>query len=79
MTKEDEQRKKKHNRYLKIQSVNNQSLVAMLLFVIGFGYMYWEGIRPTETEYYIAMTVSGIGFVWYIVNRVRMVILKKSR
>lgn len=79
MTKEDAQRKKSHNRFLKMQSINNQSMLAMLMFVIGFGYMYWEGIRPTETEYYVAMSVSAIGFVWYIVNRVRMVVLKKSR
>lgn len=79
MSKEDEQRKKKHKRFLKMQSINNQSMLAMLLFVVGVGYMYWEGIRPSETEYYIAMSVSAVGFIWYIVNRVRMIIVKKSK
>ncbi len=78
-SKEDISRKRSHNRYMKMQSINNQSMLAMLLFVIGFGYGYWEDVQPPDVEYYIAMTCSGIGFLWYLVNRVRMIIVKKSK
>lgn len=78
-TEEDLDRKRRHQRYMKVQSVNNQSMFAMLLFVIGFGYGYWEDLQPPQVEYYVAMGSAAIGFVWYLVNRVRMVLLKKSK
>ena len=78
-TQEDHERKQRHKQFLKIQSINNQAALAVLLFVVGFAYMYWGGVSPTETEYYIAMTISGTGFVLYIVNRIRMVIAKRSK
>lgn len=79
ISQEDEERKRRHKQYLKIQSINNQAALAVLLFVVGFAYMYWGGVSPTETEYYIAMTISGSGFLLYIVNRIRMVIAKRSK
>ncbi|MCC2607292.1 hypothetical protein [Planctobacterium marinum] len=79
MTQDDEERKKRHKHFLKVQSINNQAALAVLLFVAGFAYMYWGGVSPSEKEWYIAMSVSGIGFFWYIINRIRMVIVKRSK
>lgn len=62
----------------KIQSVQTQSILAMLLFVAGFGVMYWGGVRPDDSRYTIAMTGSAAGFIWYIVNRIRLIYLKRS-
>lgn len=76
---DDEERKRRHKQYLKIQSINTQAAVSVLLFVVGFAYMYWGGVSPTETEWYIAMTISGAGFILYIVNRIRMVMAKRAR
>ncbi len=78
-TEEDVLRQRRLHRIKKSQSMNNQSLLAMMLFVAGFWYMYWGGTRPNEIEYYIAMTCSGIGLFWYVVNRVRTVIEKKFK
>lgn len=78
MTQDDEERKKRHKHYLKVQSINTQAAVAVILFVAGFAYMYWGGVDPSETEWYIAISVSGIGFFWYIINRIRMVIVKRA-
>lgn len=78
-TEEEVLRQKRLHQIKKSQSFNNQSLLAMMMFVIGFGYMYWGGTRPNEIEYYIAMTCSGIGLFWYVVNRVRIVIDKKFK
>ncbi|UAA40436.1 hypothetical protein KIH87_08915 [Paraneptunicella aestuarii] len=78
-SEEDLLRQKRMQTIKRSQSLNNQSLLAMLLFVLGFGYMYWGGTRPEETEYYIAMTCSGIGLFWYVINRVRIVIEKRFK
>lgn len=77
-SQEDLLRKERLNRFKKFQSLNNQSLLAVLLFVAGFAYMYWGGVRPNETEYTIAMSMSATGFIWYIINRVRIVIAKRT-
>ena len=75
---EDIARKENLNQYLKNQSVQMQSMVAMLLFVAGFGFMYWGGAVPGGLQYNIAIGLTVIGFVWYIINRVRLVFLKRS-
>ncbi|WP_293757543.1 hypothetical protein [uncultured Paraglaciecola sp.] len=75
---EDIERKKSLNKYLKSQSVQMQSMLAMLLFVAGFGFMYWGGAIPGGLQYNIAIGLTLVGFVWYIVNRVRLVFLKRS-
>jgi len=75
---EDIARKKSLNKYLKSQSIQTQSMVAMLLFVAGFGFMYWGGAEPSGLQYNLAIGLTFIGFIWYIVNRVRLIILKRS-
>lgn len=78
MSEDDTERKLRHKQYLKIQSINTQAAAAVILFVAGFAYMYWGGIDPSETEWYIAMSISSVGFFWYIINRIRMVIAKRA-
>ena len=75
---EDITRKKNLNRYIKGQSIQTQSMIAMLLFVAGFGFMYWGGAAIDGLQYNIAVGLTLIGFVWYIINRVRLIILKRS-
>ena len=77
-SKEDIQRKQGLNKYKKQQRIQNQSLVAMLLFIAGFGFMYWGGTQPGDTQHNVALGMCIIGFVWYIVNRVRLVFIKRS-
>ena len=75
---EDITRKRSLNKYLKSQNIQMQSMMAMLLFVLGFGFMYWGGASPDGLQYKFAISLSVLGFVWYIVNRVRLIILKRS-
>ncbi|MDU0355532.1 hypothetical protein RS130_17985 [Paraglaciecola aquimarina] len=75
---EDIARQQDLRKYLKKQSIQTQSMVAMLLFVAGFGFMYWGGSAQQDLQYKLAVAVTIIGFVWYIVNRVRLVFLKRS-
>ena len=75
---EDLARKQTLNKYLQKQKIQTQSMIAMLLFVSGFGFMYWGGVATDGVQYKIALAVTVIGFVWYLVNRVRLVFLKKA-
>ena len=61
-TSEDIERKQSLQRFKKLASIQNQSLLAMLIFVASFGFMYWGGV---------------VGFVWYLVNRARIVYIKR--
>ena len=74
---EDILRKQSLQRYKKQQSIQNQSLLAVLLFVAGFGFMYWGGTQPGDMQHNLAITATVLGFVWYVINRVRLVIVKR--
>lgn len=75
---EDIQRKRGLARYQKKQRIQNQSLMAMLLFITGFGFMYWGGTQPGDLQHNLALGACVIGFVWYIVNRVRLAMVKRA-
>jgi len=75
---EDIIRKKNLNKFKKQHSIQNQSMLAMLMFVAGFGFMYWGGTRPGDTQHTLAIGCSVVGFVWYVVNRVRLIFIKRS-
>jgi hypothetical protein len=75
---EDIARKQSLKKYLKTQNIQTQAMIAMLIFVAGFGFMYWGGAVPGELQHNIAIGMIIIGFVWYIVNRVRLILLKRS-
>ena len=75
---EDLARKQNLKMYLKNQNIQTQSMVAMLLFVAGFGFMYWGEAQPDGLQYNLAVGITIIGFVWYIANRVRLIMLKRS-
>ena len=76
-TPEDHARKQSLLRFQRLQSLQNQSLVAMLLFITGFGMMYWGGARTGDLQHNLAILTSVVGFLWYVVNRVRILIVKR--
>lgn len=76
-SEEDIVRKQQMLRFTKIQSLQNQSMLAMLMFVSGFGLWYWGGEQPSDLQQNATVGCSIIGFVWYLVNRARLVILKR--
>ena len=70
-------RKQKMRRYQKLSRIQYQSIFAILMFVTGFGFMFWGGASPGDQQHNIALGVCTAGFIWYSVNRVRLVILKR--
>lgn len=77
VTEEDRVRKQQLKKFKKLHSIQNQSMLAMLLFVGGFGFMYWGGAQPGDMQHNLAIMTSVVGFVWYLVNRVRVVMIKR--
>ena len=51
--------------------------LAMLIFVASFGFMYWGGTRPGDLQHNLAILGAVVGFVWYLVNRARIVYIKR--
>ncbi|GGW77057.1 zinc ribbon domain-containing protein [Alteromonas halophila] len=76
-TDEDIERKRQLKKFQKLQSIQNQSLIAVLMFVAGFGMMYWGGAQGSDLQYNLSILCSVVGFVWYIINRVRIVMVKR--
>ena len=76
-TSEDIERKQSLQRFQKLQSIQNQSLLAMLIFVASFGFMYWGGTRPGDLQHNLAILGAVVGFVWYLINRARIVYIKR--
>ena len=62
----------------KQQQITTQSFVAMLLFCGGFLFSFWQNPPAGSTQQIIAITAACIGFVWYIINRVRLLVLKRK-
>ena len=77
-TAEDIERKAKLAHYKAMQKLQNQSMLAILLFISGFGFIYWGGSEPGEVQYNLSIAAAIVGFVWYAVNRVRLVLAKRK-
>ncbi len=75
---EDIQRKQNMKKFKKLHGIQNQSMLAMLLFIAGFGFMYWGGAQPGDLQHNIALGVTVVGFLWYVINRVRIVLVKRT-
>jgi hypothetical protein len=75
---EDIARKASLKRYKAMQSLQNQSMVAILMFIAGFGFIYWGGSEPGEIQYNLSIAATVFGFAWYAVNRVRIVLAKRK-
>lgn len=63
----------------KSQRLMTHSFIAMLLFCGGFLFLYWQDAQPGTWQYITSITSTVIGFILYLVTRVRLLLLKRSR
>ena len=63
----------------KSQQLMNHSFIAMLLFCGGFLFLYWQDAQPGTWEYISAITSTVLGFILYIITRVRLILTKRSQ
>ena len=62
----------------KKQKLMNQSFLALILFLGGFLYLYSRSPATGTPELMACKLAIGAGFVWYLINRIRLVFLKKK-
>lgn len=67
------------NRINQGQRLMNYSFIAMLLFCGGFLFMYWDNVTPGSWQHTLAMISSAIGFIMYIVIRIRLLFFKRKK
>lgn len=64
----------------KINKLTSQSMLAMLLFMIGIaGTFYFrdESSPDPSWQVQVSMLVMVVGFIWYLINRARIILVKK--
>ncbi|GAA6173394.1 zinc ribbon domain-containing protein [Colwellia sp. KU-HH00111] len=69
----------KVNRINQAQRLMNYSFIAMLLFCGGFLFMFWDNVEQGTWQYLLAMTSTIIGFILYIVIRIRLLFFKRQK
>ena len=78
---EDIQRKLSLQRYKKLHSLQNQSMLAMLIFIVGAYFVFLGDFTTFDNPilmYNLAVSVTAIGVIWYAVNRVRIALAKRK-
>ncbi len=66
-------------RLKKKQSLMNQSFFAMLLFCGGFLFLFWQNAQPGSWQYITSITSTVLGFIMYLVTRVRLILIKRKK
>lgn len=61
------------------QSLMTHSFIAMLLFCGGFLFFYLQDAQSGTIEYIASIVSAVLGFILYIVTRVRLLILKRNK
>lgn len=75
------ERKRRRLKADQLNKLTTQSMLAMLLFVAGIaGVFYFRDTTSADPTWQsqLALVVTVVGFVWYIVNRMRMVAARRK-
>jgi hypothetical protein len=67
------------NRINQAQRLMNYSFVAMLLFCGGFLFMFWDNVEQGTWQHSLAMVSTVIGFILYIVIRIKLLFFKRKK
>jgi hypothetical protein len=67
------------NRINQGQRLMTYSFVAMLLFCGGFLFMFWDNVEQGTWQHTLAMASTVIGFILYIIIRIRLLLFKRNK
>jgi uncharacterized membrane protein YvbJ len=73
------QRMATSERVKKMQKINVQSMIAVIVAMVGFYVMYFKSPEPGSPQLLISQSVLALGFLWYIVNRIRLFMIKNAK
>lgn len=60
------------------QSIMTHQAIAMLLFLIGV-FTFYNSDDKTAPQYFMSQACIVVGFVWYIINRIRIILSKRKK
>lgn len=63
----------------KIQQISTHNMFAVLLFMAGFYVMYFQDPAKDSVQLIGSQAAVAIGFVWYVVNRIRHFLIKNAQ
>ncbi|GLR69717.1 hypothetical protein [Agaribacter marinus] len=78
---EDIQRKANFEKYKNLQKLQNQSMMAIVLFLIGAYFTFLGDFENSDSGmmmFNASVAVTTIGFIWYGVNRARIALAKRK-
>jgi hypothetical protein len=67
------------SRINKAQRLINYSFIAMLLFCGGFLFMFWDNVEQGTWQHTLSMFSTVIGFISYLVIRVKLLLFKRKK
>lgn len=62
----------------KIQQISTHNMIAVIIALAGFYVMYFQSPDPQGWQFKVSQGAVAIGFIWYIVNRIRHFMIKSS-
>lgn len=74
-------RKASAKRSMRLNQLVSHQMLAILLFIAGIGGTFydWQQVQGWQFMPYVSMAVAILSFVWYLVTRARIYILKRQR
>lgn len=79
LTPEKLEQLERNRRFDQAQRLMNHSMIALVMFLGGFGIMYWWQPESGSYNRYLAIGAIAVGFVWYIITRIRIILLKRKK
>jgi len=61
------------------QSLQVQTFIALMLFVGGFTLWFWQDTFDEQWYNYLGQGMIAVGFLWYLANRVRLILNKRKK
>lgn len=62
----------------KIQQISTHNMIAVIIALAGFYVMYFQSPDPDSWQLKSSQVAIAIGFLWYIVNRIRHFMIKST-
>ena len=67
------------NKINQIERLMNLSFIAIILFCSGFLFMYWENVKQGTWQHSLALASTVIGFLMYIIIRIKLLFVKRTK
>lgn len=61
-----------------MQSIQAQTMLALLISIAGFVFYYWKDVEDVQMQRLVGMGAIMFGFIWYFINRVRIAFLNRK-